>query len=89
MKNVFIRLLIQAGAEVDCQDYDGWTPLHAAAYWGQKEACEILVEHFCNMKKKNFVVICYFKYFRCMKITSILSYICYRVKQHLMFLMKK
>uniref|UniRef100_A0A2S2NS39 Protein phosphatase 1 regulatory subunit 12B n=1 Tax=Schizaphis graminum TaxID=13262 RepID=A0A2S2NS39_SCHGA len=50
-----LELLIQAGAEVDCQDYDGWTPLHAAAYWGQKEACEILVEHFCNMKKKNFV----------------------------------
>ncbi|CAH1724504.1 unnamed protein product [Aphis gossypii] len=50
-----LELLIQAGADVDCQDYDGWTPLHAAAYWGQKEACEILVEHFCNMKKKNFV----------------------------------
>lgn len=51
-----IRLLIQAGADINCQDYDGWTPLHAAAYWGQKEACEILVEHFCDMKKKNFVV---------------------------------
>ncbi|VVC31848.1 Hypothetical protein CINCED_3A016956 [Cinara cedri] len=50
-----LELLIQAGADVDCQDYDGWTPLHAAAYWGQKEACEILVEHFCDMKKKNFV----------------------------------
>lgn len=50
------RLLIQAGADVNCQDYDGWTPLHAAAYWGQREACEILVEHFCDMKKKNFVV---------------------------------
>lgn len=56
MKYLFFRLLIQAGADVDCQDYDGWTPLHAAAYWGQKEACEILVEHFCDMKKKNFVV---------------------------------
>lgn len=51
-----IRLLLQAGADINCQDYDGWTPLHAAAYWGQKEACEILVEHFCDMKKKNFVV---------------------------------
>ncbi|XP_050526056.1 protein phosphatase 1 regulatory subunit 12A isoform X3 [Daktulosphaira vitifoliae] len=50
-----IELLIQAGADINCQDYDGWTPLHAAAYWGQKEACEILVEHFCDMKKKNFV----------------------------------
>ncbi|XP_050440250.1 protein phosphatase 1 regulatory subunit 12A isoform X8 [Adelges cooleyi] len=50
-----LELLIQAGADVNCHDYDGWTPLHAAAYWGQKEACEILVEHFCDIKKKNFV----------------------------------
>ncbi|XP_025405278.1 protein phosphatase 1 regulatory subunit 12B isoform X3 [Sipha flava] len=50
-----LELLIQSGADVDCQDYDGWTPLHAASYWGQKEACEILIENFCDMKKKNFV----------------------------------
>lgn len=41
---------------MNAQDFDGWTPLHAAAHWGQKEACEILVENFCDMDKKNYVV---------------------------------
>ncbi|MBN3301573.1 MYPT1 phosphatase, partial [Amia calva] len=43
------RLLIQAGYDVNIKDYDGWTPLHAAAHWGKEEACRILVEHFCDM----------------------------------------
>ncbi len=42
---------------MNAEDFDGWTPLHAAAHWGQKEACEILVENFCDMDKKNYVVI--------------------------------
>lgn len=50
------RLLLQARADVDAQDVDGWTPLHAAAHWGQKEACELLVEHYCDMDMKNVVV---------------------------------
>merc|ERR1712170_280697 len=28
-----IGLLITAGAPVNAQDFDGWTPLHAAAHW--------------------------------------------------------
>ena len=36
-------------------DFDGWTPLHAAAHWAQKEACEILCENYCNMEIKNHV----------------------------------
>ena len=50
------RVLLQGGANVDAQDFDGWTALHAAAHWGQKEACEMLVEDFCDMDMKNFVV---------------------------------
>lgn len=49
-------VLLQGGANVNSQDFDGWTPLHAAAHWGQKEACEMLVEEFCDMDMKNYVV---------------------------------
>lgn len=35
------------------QDFDGWTPLHAAAHWGQKEACEVLLENMCDMGIRN------------------------------------
>ena len=48
-------LLIQAGASINSQDLDGWTPLHAAAHWAQREACEILCDKFCNMDIKNHV----------------------------------
>ncbi|XP_013377835.1 PREDICTED: protein phosphatase 1 regulatory subunit 12B isoform X4 [Chinchilla lanigera] len=44
-----LRLLIQAGYELNVQDHDGWTPLHAAAHWGVKEACSILAEALCDM----------------------------------------
>lgn len=27
------------------KDFEGWTPLHAAAHWGEKEACRILMEN--------------------------------------------
>ncbi|KOX67558.1 Protein phosphatase 1 regulatory subunit 12A [Melipona quadrifasciata] len=40
--------------DVNAQDFDGWTPLHAAAHWGQLKACELLVENFCNMDIKNY-----------------------------------
>merc|ERR1711976_479552 len=50
-----IGLLITAGAPVNAQDFDGWTPLHAAAHWAQREASELLCEHYANMNIKNFV----------------------------------
>lgn len=46
-------ILLKAGADVNSQDYDGWTPLHAAAHWGQEETCKLLVEHMCDMQLKN------------------------------------
>ncbi|XP_070610746.1 protein phosphatase 1 regulatory subunit 12A isoform X1 [Erythrolamprus reginae] len=48
-----LKLLIQAGYDVNIKDYDGWTPLHAAAHWGKEEACRILVENLCNMETVN------------------------------------
>uniref|UniRef100_A0A3B4BJV2 Protein phosphatase 1 regulatory subunit n=1 Tax=Periophthalmus magnuspinnatus TaxID=409849 RepID=A0A3B4BJV2_9GOBI len=44
-----LKLLIQAGYDVNIKDYDGWSPLHAAAHWGKEEACRILVENLCDM----------------------------------------
>lgn len=55
--SVCFRLLIQAGYDVNIKDYDGWTPLHAAAHWGKDEACRILVENLCDMDVVNKVVI--------------------------------
>ncbi|XP_035871932.1 protein phosphatase 1 regulatory subunit 12B isoform X1 [Phyllostomus discolor] len=48
-----LRLLVQAGCDLDVRDHDGWTPLHAAAHWGVKEACSILAEALCNMDARN------------------------------------
>ncbi|NXP13858.1 MYPT2 phosphatase, partial [Thinocorus orbignyianus] len=48
-----MRLLIQAGFNLNVQDKDGWTPLHAAAHWGVKEACSILAEALCDMDVRN------------------------------------
>ena len=31
------------------------SPLHAAAHWGQREACELLAENYANMDVKNYV----------------------------------
>merc|ERR1712123_384914 len=50
-----INLLIQAGGEINQQDFDGWTPLHAAAHWAQREACGLLAENYVNMDIKNCV----------------------------------
>lgn len=48
-----IGLLLATRADVDKQDNDGWTPLHAAARWGQKEAAQMLVTSLADMDIKN------------------------------------
>ncbi|CAI9541902.1 unnamed protein product [Staurois parvus] len=48
-----LKLLIQAGYDINVKDYDGWAPLHAAAHWGKEEACRILVENLCEMDAVN------------------------------------
>ena len=43
--NKVISLLLQIGnVDVNVQDNDGWTPVHAAVHWGSKTACELLTE---------------------------------------------
>ena len=42
-------LLSIPGMEVDPQDDDGWTPLHAAIYWGCMEAAELLILSGANI----------------------------------------
>ena len=37
-------------------DVDGWTPLHAAAHWGQDEACKLLAEHQADVSATDHVV---------------------------------
>lgn len=46
-------ILIQAGHGLNVEDKDGWTPLQAAAHWGERQACEVLVENMADMDLKN------------------------------------
>lgn len=49
-------LLEECNAEPDCVDYEGWTPLHAAALWGQKEAAALLLKYGADPHVKNYSV---------------------------------
>lgn len=40
-----VKLLLQAGANADIVEYDGWSPLHWAATNGHVEICKLLLEH--------------------------------------------
>ena len=51
--NQLIGMLIRAGADVHAKDFEGWTPLHAAAYWDEKDACRILMENGASLWEKN------------------------------------
>ena len=49
-----MRMLLQAGANLNAVDKDGWTPLHAAAHWEQEESCKILAENGASFDIKNY-----------------------------------
>lgn len=51
-----MSMLVQGGGELNTQDVDGWTPLHAASHWGQREACQLLCENMADMEVRNYVV---------------------------------
>ncbi|XP_017028174.1 protein phosphatase 1 regulatory subunit 12B isoform X12 [Drosophila kikkawai] len=49
-----LSLLLAGRGNVDRQDNDGWTPLHAASHWGQRETAEMLVESLADMDIRNY-----------------------------------
>lgn len=51
-----LSLLLATRSDVDKQDNDGWTPLHAAAHWNQKDAAQMLVAALADMDIKNYAV---------------------------------
>ncbi|XP_041652642.1 protein phosphatase 1 regulatory subunit 12A isoform X2 [Cheilinus undulatus] len=48
-----LKVLLQCEVDVDGRDVDGWTPLHAAAHWGQEEVCSLLADNMCDMGAVN------------------------------------
>ena len=44
-----VRMLIDAGADVNLQDTDGWAPLHVAARFGKVEIVRMLIDAGARM----------------------------------------
>ena len=51
--NEIIKILIDAGADVNAQNEQGYTPLHDAAEWGANEHADILLQHGARHDVKN------------------------------------
>ena len=49
----FQSLLILTGVNINSTDNDGWTPLHAAAYWNKHDVIKCLMEQHVNFNIKN------------------------------------
>ena len=46
--------LLSKNCKVDIQDIDGWTPLHAAAFWEEVDLIELLGAHGADFKLRTF-----------------------------------
>ena len=66
------RVLLKAGADIGARDNDRWTPLHAAAHWGQAESCDILAQNFASFKATDSAV-------RTSQLISTVSAYCFRL----------
>ncbi len=48
-KNAALKTILENKANVDNMDSNGWTALHHAAYNGDKESAEILIQNRANV----------------------------------------
>ena len=48
-----VRLLLEHGADINVQTYNGRTPLHTASYNGALEVVRVLLEHRADIKVKS------------------------------------
>ncbi|VDM53975.1 unnamed protein product [Angiostrongylus costaricensis] len=49
-----LEILIKAGGNIRARDKDGWTPLHAAAHWAERDSCKILLENGASIMDINY-----------------------------------
>jgi len=47
-------MLVELGADLEAYDDEGWTPLHAAVHWQQKESIRILAEAGADLEAVTF-----------------------------------
>ncbi|KAF7256188.1 hypothetical protein EG68_07263, partial [Paragonimus skrjabini miyazakii] len=68
-------LLKIPGLDLDCQDHDGWTALHAAAHWNHEQSVRLLVDAGASFDVYTFTFVLSF-----LK-TIALAYVCFTVSR--------
>ncbi|KAF3426428.1 hypothetical protein E2986_00436 [Frieseomelitta varia] len=49
-----VEFLVEKGADINCGDNEGWTPLHATASCGFISIAKYLIEKGCNLAAVNY-----------------------------------